>query len=285
VIDSATPRADGKYLAQLHGGTHATGSFAGDSTYRMTLVYDPTTGMSVGSTTETWTATVAGRGSGHVIFAEHAHQDGDGSVRVTGVVTGGDGVFAGATGFGVWTGAFAASGSDSGPGQGTSTMALGLRDGAAAATAGSAATTDPVPYRIVELHGSWVDPGQPEIVSVTPRADGKTSVGMHGLTHSTGAFVGDSTYDAQVVFDATTGDAIGSSTETYDATVARGSGHVTFAEHVHQDGGGPGRVTGVVTGGDGVFTGATGLAVWTGEQDPATNVITGSYTMLVGLTR
>ena len=88
-----------------------------------------------------------------------------------------------------------------------------------------------------------------------------------------------------MVFDATTGDAIGSSTETYDATVARGSGHVTFAEHVHQDGGGPGRVTGVVTGGDGVFTGATGFAVWTGEQDPATNVITGSYTMLVGLTR
>ena len=196
VIDSATPRADGKYLAQLHGGTHATGSFAGDSSYRMTLVFDPTTGMSVGSNTETWTATVAGRGSGHVIFAEHAHQDGDGSVRVTGVVTGGDGVFAGATGFGVWTGAFAGSGSDSGPGQGTSTMALGLRDGAASATAGSAATTDPVPYRIVELHGSWVDPGQPEIVSVTPRADGKTSVGMHGLTRSTGAFVGDSTYDA-----------------------------------------------------------------------------------------
>ena len=196
VIDAATPRADGRYLVEAHGGTHATGSFAGDSTYRLSLVFDPATGLSIGRNTETWTATVAGRGGGHLNFAEHVHQEGDGSVRVTGVVTGGDGVFAGATGFGVWTGSFAGSGSDSEPGQGTSTMALGLRDGAASAAAGSAATTDPVPYRIVELHGGWVDPGQPEIVSVTPRADGKTSVGMHGVTHSTGAFVGDSTYDA-----------------------------------------------------------------------------------------
>jgi len=250
-------------------------------------VFDPATGLAVGRNTETWTATVAGRGSGHLMFAEHVHQDGDGSVRVTGVVTGGDGVFAGATGLGVWTGALGPSGS--GPGGGISTMALGLAG--AATTAGPAGTppaataTDPVPYRIVELHGRWVDPGQ-EIDAITTRRDGKLVVSMHGGTHSTGAFAGDSTYGLlQVVFDPTTGDAIGSCTENYAATIARGSGHVTFAEHVHQDGDGPTRVTGVVTGGDGVFTGATGFAVWTGSRDAATKAATGSYTILLGLAR
>jgi hypothetical protein len=205
-------------------------------------------------------------------------------VRVTGVVTGGDGAFAGATGFGVWTGAFATSGSDAGPGGGTSTMIFGLPATAGTTPNVSAAATDPVPYRIVELHGSWVDPGQ-TIDAVTTRRDGKLVVDMHGGTSSTGALAGESTYGLQVVYDPATGDAIGSSTETFAATVARGSGNVTFAEHVHQDGDGPSRVTGVVTGGDGVFTGATGLAVWTGSQEAATKSAAGSYTILLGLTR
>jgi hypothetical protein len=122
VIDSTTPRADGKLVVVAHGGTHSTGTFAGDSTYQTTVVFDPSTGLAVGRNIETWTADVAGRGSGHVTFVEHVHQNGDGSTRVTGVVTGGDGVFTGATGLAVWTGSFAVSGG----GSGTYAMVLGL---------------------------------------------------------------------------------------------------------------------------------------------------------------
>jgi len=280
VVDSMTPRSDGRFRILAHGATHATGSFAGDSTYRMTLVFDPTTGDAVGSNTETWTASIAGRGGGHLTFAEHVHQSGDGAVRVTGVVTGGDGVFAGATGLAVWTGAFGPSGT--GPGQGTSTMVLGL---AAPGTAPVATATVVVPYRIVELHGRWRDPG-PVIDATAPRNDGRVAVDMHGVTHATGAFAGDSTYQLRVAFDPATNEAIGSATESYAATVDRGSGHVTFAEHVHVAGDGATRVTGVVVGGDGVFAGAVGLAIWTGsETDASTRASGGTSTMLLGLTR
>jgi hypothetical protein len=122
VIDTTTPRPDGKILVEAHGGTHATGTFAGDSTYHLTVVFDPATGLTVGRNIETWNASIAGRGSGHLTFAEHVHQDGDGSIRVTGIVTGGDGVFTGATGLAVWTGSFGPTGA----GGGTYSMLLGL---------------------------------------------------------------------------------------------------------------------------------------------------------------
>jgi len=91
-IDSVTP-AGPDYEVALHGSTAVAGSFAGTSSYSFTLRVDPTNGRSHGPGQETFTASLSGKGSGTVTFAEQLHQDADGSTVVTGTVVSGTGVF------------------------------------------------------------------------------------------------------------------------------------------------------------------------------------------------
>jgi hypothetical protein len=104
-VDSATPVGDGSlYVVALHGGTHATGRFSGDSSYTMVLLYDPATQASAGFARETYTATLGGIGRGHLTLSERVQVDGDGSIVVAGPVVAGDGAFKGAHGYARFTG-------------------------------------------------------------------------------------------------------------------------------------------------------------------------------------
>lgn len=97
-IVSVTPQGD-KYLVDATGSTTTTGGFAGTSSYTMRLLWDPVSLASSGHVDETFTASLAGRGSGHLVLSEHIDTKGDGSTEVRGRIVGGDGVFRGADGF------------------------------------------------------------------------------------------------------------------------------------------------------------------------------------------
>jgi hypothetical protein len=122
-ITSVTPEGD-KYLIDFTGSTTSSGDFTGTSAYTMSLLWDPATNDSRGSERETWSATLAGYGSGHLTLAERDEVNGDGSLLVTGRIIGGDGVFRGAVGFAAWTGTTDPSGSS--PSSGTYQMLIVL---------------------------------------------------------------------------------------------------------------------------------------------------------------
>jgi hypothetical protein len=105
ILDGISPTVyPTQVLIPMHGGTIATGGFAGTSTYVLTALFDTTTNVSVGNAVETYTAGIAGRGSGHVTFDERVQVNGDGTEAVTGTIIAGDGVFAGARGYARFTG-------------------------------------------------------------------------------------------------------------------------------------------------------------------------------------
>ncbi len=98
-IDSATPTPwESLYIVKLHGNTTVAGSLSGVSDYSFTLLANVATGVSRGNGAETFTATLAGRGSGTLTILEHMEVAGDGSTTVTGIVIGGTGALAGARG-------------------------------------------------------------------------------------------------------------------------------------------------------------------------------------------
>ncbi len=98
-IDSATPTPwESLYVVKLHGNTTATGAFAGVSNYSFTLLANVATGVSRGNGVETFTATLAGRGSGTLTILEHLEVAADSSTTVAGLVIGGTGALAGAHG-------------------------------------------------------------------------------------------------------------------------------------------------------------------------------------------
>jgi hypothetical protein len=110
-IDTVTP--DGSdYIVTMHGSTTTTGGLAGTSTYQMAVRYDPVTFATTGTATETFAATLANRGSGHVSLAETVNVRTDGSETVVANITGGDGVFGHARGRMVFTGQTDPSGSN-----------------------------------------------------------------------------------------------------------------------------------------------------------------------------
>ena len=119
-IDNVTPTADGSmYVVTMHGGTHATGRFAGDSSYTMTLLYDPVSQDSIGFAKETYRATLDGFGQGHVTLAERVQVGGDGWIFITARIVAGDGVFSGAHGHARFTGQ---GGPSAGPASGQFTI-------------------------------------------------------------------------------------------------------------------------------------------------------------------
>ena len=88
-IDSATPTPwESLYIVKLHGNTTVAGAFAGVSDYSFTLLADVATGASRGNGVETFTATLAGRGSGTLTILEHLEVAADSSTTVAGL--GGD---------------------------------------------------------------------------------------------------------------------------------------------------------------------------------------------------
>jgi len=91
-IDSITPSGP-DFAVALHGNTTVAGPFTGASSYSFTLRVDRKNGKSHGPGQETFTASLDGKGSGTVTFAELLHQDADGSTVVTGTVVSGTGVF------------------------------------------------------------------------------------------------------------------------------------------------------------------------------------------------
>ena len=104
-FDSITPNTAGTAAkVDGHGGTIAKGDFAGTSTYTLSVNYDVASGVTDGSSTETYRASLGKWGHGHVTFAEHVNVAKDGDTLVSAVIVGGDGVFRGAKGFGVFQG-------------------------------------------------------------------------------------------------------------------------------------------------------------------------------------
>ncbi|WP_426571686.1 hypothetical protein [Aquihabitans sp. McL0605] len=102
-ITSVTPAGD-KYQVDMTGGTTSTGDFTGVSTYTLSVIFDPALNTLIGCARETYAATLAGRGSGHVTFAERVRVNADGSEVVTGYIVAGDGVFRDARGLAVFRG-------------------------------------------------------------------------------------------------------------------------------------------------------------------------------------
>src|SRR3954470_5298396 len=90
-IDRITPNAElTAAKVDMHGGTIAKGAFAGTSSYTLSVNYDIATGVSDGRGRETYAASLAHRGRGHVTFAEHVHVAGNGDTVVIGIIVGGD---------------------------------------------------------------------------------------------------------------------------------------------------------------------------------------------------
>jgi len=86
------------YLVGLAGSTTTIGGLTGHSAYTFQVVFDPTANTSRGPGHETFTATLANKGSGHLDLDEYIQVNSDGSELVVGIVVGGDGVFHNATG-------------------------------------------------------------------------------------------------------------------------------------------------------------------------------------------
>ena len=75
ILDGISPTVyPTQVLIPMHGGTIATGGFAGTSTYVLTVLFDTATNVSIGNAIETYTASIAGRGSGHVTFRRERHR-------------------------------------------------------------------------------------------------------------------------------------------------------------------------------------------------------------------
>ena len=105
ITDSITPNAAGTAAqVAMHGGTIAKGDFAGTSTYTLNVNFDVATNVVDGNATETYRATLGKWGHGHVTFAEHVNVAANGDTLVSAVIVGGDGVFRGAKGFGLFQG-------------------------------------------------------------------------------------------------------------------------------------------------------------------------------------
>ncbi len=102
-ITSVTPQG-ADYLVGLAGSTTTVGGLVGQSAYTFQAVFDPSANTTKGTGHETFTASLANGGSGHLDFDEYLQVNGDGSTVVIGVIVGGDGVFLNAHGATLFTG-------------------------------------------------------------------------------------------------------------------------------------------------------------------------------------
>jgi len=144
------------------------------------------------------------------------------------------------------------------------------------------ATVAPARPDHVTVEGTWTDPG-PTIDSITP--DGPAYiVALHGNTTASGPFAGVSAYSFTLRYDPTTGRFHGPGQETFTASLdGAGSGTVTFAEQFRLAPDGSTSVTGVVVGGDGIFTGAHGALHFVGATEPGSSTSAGTFRLVLEL--
>ena len=134
----------------------------------------------------------------------------------------------------------------------------------------------------VTIEGTWTDPG-PTIDGITPDGSAYT-LALHGHTTAVGSFAGVSDYSFTLRYDPTTGRSHGPGQETFVASLdGSGSGTITFAEHMSLGTDGSTIVTGVVVGGDGIFTGAHGALRFVGATASGTSTAAGTFRLVLEL--